>query len=81
MVPVQINDNGYCNGRFGSGNGNNEQGKENAIQLIGVQVFIKSDEVDVHTVQHQLNGHQHGDQVAPREQAVHANKEQGSAYK
>jgi hypothetical protein len=74
VASVQVNDyrNGYRS--FRSGNGYYKQGKENAIQLIGVQVFVECHKIDVHTIQDQFDRHQHGDQVAPGEQPIHADK-------
>src|SRR6185312_3611355 len=81
MVSIQVNNNCDRHRSFGSSNGNDEDGKEYTIQLIGVQVFIKSHKIDVHTVQHQLDRHQQGDQVPAGKQAVHANEKQGRTYK
>ena len=43
------------------------------------QIFIECNKIQIHTVQYQLNAHQHGDKVSPGEEAVDADKEQCGA--
>lgn len=75
-LPVNMNDDGNGNSGFGSGNGNDKECKEHSIQLMIPQVFVKSNEVDVNAVQHQFNGHQHGDHIPAREETVNAYEKQ-----
>ncbi len=44
------------------------------------EIFVECNEIQVYTVQHQLNTHEHGDQVSPREETKHRYEEQCSAY-
>jgi hypothetical protein len=79
QLTVQKDHDRNGDGSLRRGNRNDEQGEKDAIDLIGLQVIIKSDEVDIDTVQDQLDRHQHGDQVPPGEQTVHPDKEQRCA--
>jgi len=81
MASVQVYNDGNRYRGFSSSNGDDEQGEKQAFHLSGVQVFVEGHEIDVHTVQDQLYGHQQRDQVPAREQPVHADKEKGNAYK
>src|SRR5450432_3972269 len=81
MAPVKIYDDSYGNSSFCSRNNDNEKGKEHTVNFIRVQVFIEGHKVDVHAVQHQFNGHEHSDQVAPGKQSVHPDKEKRGTYK
>jgi hypothetical protein len=79
MTPVQINNDGYRHCGFCRSNRDDEYGKENPVQLIRPEIFIECDEIDVDTVQYELNRHQHRYHVAAGEKAVHADEEKGSA--
>jgi hypothetical protein len=74
QIPVQIDDNSYGYRRFRRGNGNNKQSKEYTLQFFGIQIFIKSDKIDVHTIQDQLHRHQHCDHIPPGQQTIHPDK-------
>jgi hypothetical protein len=67
MAPVQINyyRNSYC--RLCCSNGNNKNGKENAVEFFRIQIFIEYNEIDIHTIQDQFNSHQHRYHVTPGE--------------
>lgn len=41
-----------------------------------MEIFVESHEVDVHAVEHELNRHQHRDDVPPGEQPKHTDEEQ-----
>src|SRR5581483_4543437 len=58
LQPVQLNDDGQPDRGLPRGDGDHEDGEYLAVErgdLMG-----KSDEVHVHRVEHQLDGHQHG---------------------
>jgi hypothetical protein len=40
-----------------------------------LQVMAEGDEADVHRIQHELNGHEHDDDVSPRQKTEHADHE------
>jgi hypothetical protein len=80
MTSVQINNDRYGYSCFRRCNGNDEDGKENTVQLLREQVFVEGHKIDIHTIQHQFNGHEHGDHIPSGEQAIHANEEQGCTY-
>ncbi len=81
MTTIKINNDRNCYSRFCCRYRNNKYGEENAIKSVRVQVFIEHDEIDIYTVQYYLYRHQHRDHVTSCKQAVHADKEQGCAYK
>jgi hypothetical protein len=76
MAAVQVDYNGYGKRYFGSGNGDNEYGKKYPVERIGIQVFIERYKVDVYTIQHEFNAHEHGNHIASCKQPVHAYKKQ-----
>ena len=47
-VPVYINDDGYGDGCFASGNPDGEQGEEKAFQLFGEEITVEHGKVDIH---------------------------------
>ena len=61
MASVQVNDDGnrYCG--FGRGNSYDENHKENSIQLIGVQIFIEHNKIDVLSGEYEIKGVQEYD--------------------
>ena len=79
MAPVKIYDDRNGSGRFCCCDGDDENCKENSVEPVGPNVFIEGDKVQVHTVQHQFNTHQHGNQVPPGEESVHSDKEECGA--
>jgi|SRR5882757_5436174 len=80
-VPVQIDNDGNGYGGFRGSNGNNEQSKENPLQLVRVQIFIKGNEINIHAVQDELHRHQHRDEVPPGKKTISPDKKKGSADK
>src|SRR5262245_55087909 len=81
MTAIQVNDDRNRDRRLSCRDRNNKYGEEDAVQFFRIEIFVKNDKVDVHAVQDELDGHQHCDQVATREQAIHANKEKRCANK
>ena len=81
VAAIQVDDDRDCYCSFGSGNRNDKNGKENTIQFMRPQVFIKSDEIEVYTIQDQLDAHQHRNKVTTGKESVDANKEKCSTYK
>src|SRR3954454_14225140 len=76
-VAVQQEDDGEADTDLGGRDGDDEQREHGAdgVVLHGAE----RDEVDVHRVQDQLDRHQHHHAVAPREDAVHADREEHRA--
>src|ERR1041385_5558380 len=56
-----------ADGGFGRGDYHYEEGDEVAVDLL--PAIGKRDEAEVHGVEHQLDRHEHGDDVAPEEKA------------
>jgi len=81
MIAVEINNDGDSHSSLSSCNGDDKEGKEQAVELIGIQEFIECHEVDVHTIEYQLHRHEHRYQVSPGKEAIHADKEEGAAHK
>jgi hypothetical protein len=81
MAPIQINNDGYGNSCLRSRYRNDKNGKEHPVEPLRVKVFVERYKIDIHTVQDQLDSHEHGDQVAAGEQSIHADKEQRRTYK
>jgi hypothetical protein len=79
VVAVQVNNDSYGNSSLSSCYGNNEYGKEYPVELISKQVFIEGYEVNVDSIQYQLNRHQHGDHIATGEEPINADEEQRGA--
>jgi hypothetical protein len=80
VAAIQVDNNGYSDSCFRSGDRNDKQGKEDTIQPVRVEVFVESDKIDIHAVQDQFDGHEHTDQVTAGEQAKDADKEKRRAY-
>jgi hypothetical protein len=80
VVSIQVDDDGNGHSGFGGCNGDDENCEEQTVGLAGVQVFVEGDEVDVYAIQHELNGHEHGNHVPSGEHAVHADEEERSAH-
>jgi hypothetical protein len=59
---------------FSGGDRNYKQSKKQAIHFAGPHIFIKSNKVQVHAVQNEFNAHEHRNQIATGEKAVHADK-------
>jgi hypothetical protein len=72
--PVYIDDDGNGYGRFGRGNGDHEYAEKVTLELTRVKVFVERDKVDIHRIQDELDRHQDGDEVAPGDEAVNADK-------
>lgn len=68
---------GYC--RFGCCYGYDEDGEEHSVKTARPQVFIEDDEIQIDTVQHELQRHQNGNQVSSGEESEDADEEQGGA--
>jgi hypothetical protein len=81
VTPVQINNDGNGNSRFGCCYRDNKNGKKDSFQLLRVEIFIECHKVYVDTIQYKLNRHQHRDDVSPRKESIHANKKQGGTDK
>ena len=79
MTAVKINDDCNCYCRFRSSNRDDENGKENSIELIRVQIFVEGNEVDIYGIQNKLNSNQHGDHVPARDETVDADEEESGA--
>jgi hypothetical protein len=47
-IPVNIDDNSYSYGSFSSCNRNDNQGEEMPLQILWVQVFVESNEIDIY---------------------------------
>jgi hypothetical protein len=73
--PVNIDNDRDSHGSFGGGHGDDEQSEKMPLQLVGVQVFIENDEIDIHRVQHQFDRHEDGDQVPSDQEPVDPYKE------
>src|SRR5215207_7451776 len=81
MAPVQVDDDGNGHRRFRSGNGDNEQSKENTVKLLRVEIFVEGYKIDVDTIETKFNRHEHRNEIAACEQAIHPDKEKGRTYK
>ena len=79
MAAVEVDDDGNGNGRLRRSDGDDEDGEEQSIHFSGPEIFIESDEIQVHTVQDQFDTHEHGDQVPAGEESVNANEKEGGA--
>jgi hypothetical protein len=79
VAAVKVDDDGNGNGGFSGSNGDDENGEEDTVEFARPYVFIEGDEIDIDAVQDELDTHENGDHVAAGKQAVHADKEQGSA--
>jgi hypothetical protein len=55
--------------------------KKNSIQFVRPQVFIKSNKIQANTIEHQLNAHEHSDQVPSGKKTEYADKEKGGTHK
>src|SRR3954451_11242496 len=76
-VAVQQEDDGEADPDLGGRDGDDEQREHRADRV--VLHGAEGNEVDVHRVQDQLDRHQHHHAVAPREDAVHADREEDRA--
>jgi hypothetical protein len=81
VASVKVDDDSYSHSGLCRGDSNDKNGEEDSVQFFRIQVFIKDNKIDVHTVQYQFYCHQHGNHISPCEQSIHSNEEQGCAYK
>lgn len=79
MTAVKVYDDRNGNGCFCCCNGDDKNGKEHPIQLIGPQVLIERNEIQVHAVQYQFHTHEHGHQVPSCKETKNADEKQGCA--
>ena len=79
MASIKVYDDRYRYGRFRRRDGDDENGKEDPVEPVRPEEFIKDHEIDVHAVQDQLHRHQHGDHIPSREQSVGPDEEKGRA--
>ena len=69
-VAVDVDDDGDGDGRLRGTHPDGEQREEEALERPGKEEAVEDHEVDVHRVEDQLDGDQHGQQVAARHEAV-----------
>src|ERR1051326_1182490 len=69
--------NGQPDGRFGGGHDHYEETEDMPVHLF--QLVGESDEAEIHRVQHQLDGHEDGDDVAAVDESGDAEPEQDRA--
>src|SRR6476659_4434066 len=67
---VDSDDEGQANRGLGGGHGDDKDGKYLTADVRWCQVAPEGHEVDVNRVEHQLNTHQNGHSVAPRQCTV-----------
>src|SRR5581483_6078238 len=70
-------DDGQAHGRFGGRHHDDEENENHAVKLV-VRAG-KGHEREIHGVEHQLNGHEDGDDVALKHHTHHAEAEQNGA--
>ena len=75
-IAIHINNNSHSNGGLSSSNTDSEQGEEESFQFTGIQDTVECREVDVHRIEDQLCGDQHGKQVTTGDEPEHANEKQ-----
>src|SRR5262249_60186292 len=78
-LPENPQDDAKAPRRFRRGIRNNEQ-RENLPRYIAV-IARKRDQVDVHSIKDQLDGHQHNNHVAPRNDANRPNQQERQTQK
>src|ERR1700693_4255149 len=69
--------NGQTHCGFGGGHHHHEEAVDVSIHLL--ELVGKSDEAQVHRVEHQLDGHEDGDNVAPENEAGHTQHKKNGA--
>ena len=72
QIAVNVDDDRYGDGRFGRGDRYGEQREEETFELSGKQIAVEHGEIDIHRIEDQLDRNEHGDQVTPRDESVHA---------
>ena len=77
-VTVNVNHNRYGHCRFGCRDGNGEQGEEIAFQSVREQETVEYSEVDVRSVEYQLDADQYGQCVATGKESVNAGEKHDS---
>src|SRR2546421_4169511 len=76
-VAEKSDDDSEADGSLRGSIGNDEK-REDLSSYVTVQTG-KGDQVDVHGIQNQLDGHEHDDNVAPRDDSDHADDEEREA--
>ena len=72
QIAVNVDDDRYGDGRLGRGDRYGEQREEEAFELSGKEIAVEHGEIDIHRIEDQLDRNEHGDQVTPRDESVHA---------
>src|SRR5580658_3019160 len=68
---------GQSHGGFGRGHYHDEEAVNVSIHLL--EFVGECDEAQIHRVQHQLDGHEYGDDVAPEDKAGHSESKKNGA--
>jgi hypothetical protein len=76
VTAVKIYNDRNGHSRLGRRNSDDKQCKKQTIHIPGVEILIKSNEIQVHTVKDQFNAHQHGNKVSSCEKTIYANEEE-----
>jgi hypothetical protein len=75
VAAIQIDDDRDGDSGFSRSYRDDKYGEKDAVEFFRIEIFIKHNKVDVHTIQNQFNRHQHGNEITPGEQAIHPDKE------
>src|SRR6202140_2509285 len=73
----QGDENGQADGSFGGGDGHDEKDEDESVELMELPGV--GDEGQVHGIHHQLDAHEDGDAVLPRQHAADAHGEEDGA--
>src|SRR5438874_2322049 len=76
-VMKEGDEDGQADGGFGGGDGHHEKDEKESVDLM--ELAGVGDEGEVHRVHHQLDAHEDGDAVAPRQHAADADGEEDGA--
>jgi hypothetical protein len=74
-VPVDVDDDSDGNSRLRSCNSNDDQTEKMAMHLIRIKKPVENHKINVHRIEYQFNGHEHGNQISSCQETVDANKE------
>lgn len=78
-MTVNIDDNSQSYGSLGRTDTNGEESEEHALRTIGEKQAVESREIQIDTVQYQLNRDEHGYEVAACDETKNTDEEQQSA--
>ena len=78
-VTVNVDDNGHGDRRFGCCHANCEQGEEESFKLPWEENAVECCKVDVNSIENQLSGNEHGNEVPASEEPEDTDEKQHGA--